>query len=44
MPRKKLEEKDQELDIKKQVKKETFATRWFKDHAVDNADDTANRG
>lgn len=37
MPRKKAEEKDQELDIKKQEKKETFATRWFKDHAVNNA-------
>ena len=39
MPRKKLEEKDQELDVKKVEKKETFATRWFKDHAVDSASD-----
>ena len=34
MPRKKIEEKEQELDVKKVEKKETFATRWFKDHAV----------
>ena len=39
MPRKKLEEKDQELDVKKVEKKETFATRWFKDHCTDNASD-----
>ena len=39
MPRRKIEEKDEELDIKQPVKKETFATRWFKDFAVNNASD-----
>lgn len=39
MPRKKIEEKEQELDVKKVEKKETFATRWFKDHAVNNPSD-----
>ncbi len=39
MPKQKLEEKDQELDVRKQEKKETFVTRWFKDHAVNNTND-----
>ena len=39
MPRIKKEEKDLELDIKSNIKKETFATRWFKDHAVNNANE-----
>lgn len=39
MPKKKLEEKEQEVDVTQKVKKETFVTRWFKDHAVDNTDD-----
>lgn len=36
MPRKPKETPEEELDIKKQEKKETFVTRWFKDNAVNN--------
>ena len=36
MPKKKQEELEQEIDEVKVVKKETFATRWFKEHAVNN--------
>lgn len=36
MPRK-PKEVEQEIDVKAPVKKETFATRWFKDYAVNNA-------
>lgn len=36
MPRKKQEELEQEVDITKVEKKETFATRWFNEHAVNN--------
>lgn len=36
MPRKKQEELEQEIDTTKVQKKETFATTWFKEHAVDN--------
>lgn len=40
MPRKKIETKEEELDIEKSgKKKETFATRWFKDYAVNNRDE-----
>lgn len=39
MPRKRPVEKEEEVDIKKEVKKETFVTRWFKDYAVNNASD-----
>ena len=39
MPRKKVEEKDQELDTKKKVKKKTWAVRWFDDHCTDNVSD-----
>lgn len=37
MPRRKIEEKDEELDIRTPVKKETYVTKWFRDHAVNNA-------
>lgn len=36
MPKKKEIEREEELDIKKQEKKETFVTKWFKDYAVNN--------
>lgn len=37
MPRK-IKEVEQEIDVKKSTeKKETFATRWFRDYAVNNA-------
>jgi len=36
MPRK-PKEVEQEIDVKKEVKKQTFATRWFKDYAVNDA-------
>lgn len=39
MPRRKMEEKEEEVDISQQQKKETFATRWFRDYAVNNASD-----
>ena len=39
MPRKKLETPEEELDIKKEVKKETFITRWFNDYAVNNKEE-----
>ncbi len=40
MPRKKIETKEEELEIEKnKKKKETFATRWFKDYAVNNRDE-----
>lgn len=39
MPRKRPVEKEEEVDVKKEVKKETFVTRWFKDYAVNNASD-----
>lgn len=32
-------EVEQEIDLVKEQKKETFVTRWFRDHAVDNAAD-----
>lgn len=39
MPRKKPEEKDQELDIKKPVKKKPYVVRWFDEYAVNNKAD-----
>lgn len=38
MPRK-PKEKEEEIDVQTNQKKETFATRWFKDYAVNNADE-----
>ena len=35
----KPKEDDQVIDLKKEVKKETFVTRWFNDYVVDNKDD-----
>ena len=37
MPKKKEVEREEELDIKKQEKKETFVTKWFRDYAVNDA-------
>ena len=36
---KKVVEKEEEIDVKKVEKPETFASRWFKDYAVNNADE-----
>lgn len=35
----KPKEDDQVIDLKPEVKKETFVTRWFNDYVVDNKDD-----
>lgn len=37
MPRKK--EVEEQIDVVKKERKETFATRWFKDYAVDNREE-----
>lgn len=36
---KKIIEKEEEIDVKKVEKQETFATRWFRDYAVNNAEE-----
>lgn len=36
---KKPKEKEMEVDLSTRVKKETFSKRWFRDYAVNNADD-----
>lgn len=44
MPKKKIEEREEEVDVikKEEEVKETFATRWFKDYAVNNASQLKN--
>lgn len=37
MARKPKKEQEEELDIKSEVKQETWVTRWFKEYAVNNA-------